>query len=242
MKKMYVIAFIVSISVLLILLFSFFSRSEDTVLAEEEVKIILEDRFSGHVSTIHPGHDEESPTYEVELQSAFGTYSIVLDAVTGFIQSMTQISAIDERIEQPSTELSPLNVEEAKEIVRELIGPNSEIINLITKEESGQQIYVVKVNQPDGIGQYEIDAITGDVLLYSVSTKEDTIKNTEPIGREQAIDIALHHVQGEVDDVELEEKEGRLVYEVEIENDESDIEANIYIDALTGEVIGIDWD
>ncbi|WP_026671966.1 PepSY domain-containing protein [Alkalihalobacterium bogoriense] len=242
MKKLYVIAFIVSISVLIILLFSFFSRSDDPVLAEEEVKMILEDRFSGYVSTIHPVHDDDSPIYEVELQSAFGTYSIVLDAVTGFIQSMTQISATDERIEQPSAEHSPLNVEEAKEIVRELIGPNSEIINLVTKEESGQQIYVVKVNQPDGIGQYEIDAITGDVLLYSVSTKEDTIKNTEPIGREQAIDIALHHVQGEVDDVELEEKEGRLVYEVEIENDELDIEANIYIDALTGEVIGIEWD
>src|SRR5699024_1310456 len=50
--------------------------------------------------------------------------------------------------------------------------------------------------------------------------------------------IALSHFSGSIDDVELEDEDGRLYYEVEIERDEQ--EAEMKIDAYTGEVIVIE--
>lgn len=43
-----------------------------------------------------------------------------------------------------------------------------------------------------------------------------------------------------IDDIDLEDKNGRLIYEVEIENGER--EAEIIIDAYTGEVIFVEID
>ncbi len=66
-------------------------------------------------------------------------------------------------------------------------------------------------------------------------------KKTDPktvISPQKAGEIALKEFSGEIDEIELEEEDGRLIYEVEIERD--DLEAEIEIDAYTGEIIVIE--
>ncbi|MFK4997302.1 PepSY domain-containing protein [Bacillus sp. N9] len=59
----------------------------------------------------------------------------------------------------------------------------------------------------------------------------------------EAIEIALATVQGQVDDVDLEESNGLSYYlvEIELENDD-EREATVHINAITGEVVTITWD
>ena len=75
--------------------------------------------------------------------------------------------------------------------------------------------------------------------------KEETQQEEEEppknITSEEAIQITLDTVYGEVDDVDLEDEDGQLYYFIEIET-EDDLEAEIQIHAISGEVISIEWD
>lgn len=75
--------------------------------------------------------------------------------------------------------------------------------------------------------------------------KEETQQEEEEppknITSEEAIQIALDTVYGEVDDVDLEDEDGQLYYFIEIETGD-DLEAEIQIHAISGEVISIEWD
>lgn len=78
------------------------------------------------------------------------------------------------------------------------------------------------------------------------SNEEETKKEKEKeppknISSDEAIQIALDTVYGEVDDVDLETENGQLYYFIEIETSD-DLEAEIQIHAITGEVISIEWD
>jgi uncharacterized membrane protein YkoI len=60
------------------------------------------------------------------------------------------------------------------------------------------------------------------------------------ITEDQAIRIAVSHVNGPVTDVEFERKRGYEVYAVEI--DDNGDETDVYVDIKTGKVVGIDRD
>src|SRR5690625_4773335 len=68
--------------------------------------------------------------------------------------------------------------------------------------------------------------------------KESTDTKETVLSISEVSNIALSHFSGSIDDVELEDEDGRLYYEVEIERDEQ--EAEMKIDAYTGEVIVIE--
>ena len=56
----------------------------------------------------------------------------------------------------------------------------------------------------------------------------------------EAVNIALNEFKGTVTDVELDEDDGRLIYEIEMESGEE--EAEIEIDAYTGAILVIEID
>src|SRR5690625_1026200 len=68
--------------------------------------------------------------------------------------------------------------------------------------------------------------------------KESTDTKETVLSISEVSNIALSHFSGSIDDVELEDEDGRLYYEVEIERDEQ--EAEMKIDAYTWEVIVIE--
>ena len=68
--------------------------------------------------------------------------------------------------------------------------------------------------------------------------------NKEPakqITKETAAEIALKHISGEVDDIEIEQSGGITYYLVEIEREDEE-DGTVQINAISGEVMTITWD
>ncbi|MBU9713479.1 PepSY domain-containing protein [Evansella tamaricis] len=89
------------------------------------------------------------------------------------------------------------------------------------------------------------DSINGTLKGDDDSTKNSGNSSDTMISPQKAGEIALAHIgSGKIDDIELETKNGSLVFEVEIEDyhfgDDDDVD--VYIDAFTGEVVYVDFD
>lgn len=73
-------------------------------------------------------------------------------------------------------------------------------------------------------------------------TKEETVEKQDRfdgvLSIEEAKQIALTEFEGKVTEIELDEDDGRLMYEVELKNETH--EAEIELDARTGEIIELD--
>ena len=61
------------------------------------------------------------------------------------------------------------------------------------------------------------------------------------ISTEQAIGIALQQVPGQVVKAELDNDDGRLLYEIDIRNEQG-IKYEVKVDAITGEVLRVKID
>lgn len=68
----------------------------------------------------------------------------------------------------------------------------------------------------------------------------DSANNTSVITEEQAIEIAQAKAKGTVTDIELDEDDNRLIYEIEIRNGK--MEYDFEIDAKTGDIIKYEED
>ena len=77
--------------------------------------------------------------------------------------------------------------------------------------------------------------LTG-ALIGSVSAQ--TAASVMGISEEQALELALMEVPGEVQEVELENEAGEMIYEIEILNAEGD-EVDVEIAADSGEILEV---
>lgn len=236
MRKKLIAAFSVA-GVLLAALVIYFSTATDAALPEAEVAEMLEDRYNGQVEDIRSGQHENRLVYHTEIATAEGLYYVMVDAVSGMIEDIELLTLNENR----DREQQLLSAEEINSIVLESAGENAVITEVEQAEREGRTIFRVTVEQDEGTGTFQLDGFTGEVLLYTLEAREEE-SPAGPISRQQAIDIALEEFPGEVDDVDLEQQGGRLVYEIEIENDETDVEAVIIIDAYTGEILSVELD
>lgn len=91
--------------------------------------------------------------------------------------------------------------------------------------------------------EIEMDASNGQILRrevnHPVSSSPVTVGSSTPtaaaITPEKAIELALNEVSGNVKEIELDEENYNLIYELEIE--EGSKEYNVHVDAITGTVL-----
>lgn len=132
--------------------------------------------------------------------------------------------------------------EEAKAAALAHAGLQSADVTFVKSEldrENGVQVYEVEFYTQNGREyDYEINAVTGEVI----SVDEDAENYPPPsdvISKEKAVSIALSKVPdantSNVRTVELDNEDGRWVYEVEILYDGTEYDAEI--DAYTGEIL-----
>ena len=134
-----------------------------------------------------------------------------------------------------------IGLEKAKEIALEKT-PDGQITKAEYDTEDGRMVYEVDVLLDGVEHEFDIDALTGDILKWDNEAKDDddhpstsTTSSSTMIGRERAKKIAQGRLSGgKITELELEKDDGRWVYEGEIET--AAVEVDFEIDAYTGDI------
>ncbi|SDO34452.1 PepSY domain-containing protein [Alkalicoccus daliensis] len=223
------------IFVVMIAALYFFFPDEQQEINAQEVSEMLEVRYQGKVEAVA----EEAGDYLVEMSTEQGTYEIVVSGageVASFLQ--TESKSGEEGNEKPLKEEEILSVEQIKSMTSDTVSAEAEITSVQKKEEENRTYYNVEFMLGNQEGKLEIDAYSGSVDLYTLEEQ----KPPEPLSEQEATAIAKEQFNGQLDDIDKEEKNGRPVYEIELENEALDKEADIIIDAYSGEVISVEID
>ncbi|WP_052360566.1 PepSY domain-containing protein [Oceanobacillus manasiensis] len=143
-----------------------------------------------------------------------------------------------------------LNTEEIQQMVTEQY--SGTITELELEKDATRTVYEVEVTDTENEIDLKLDASSGEVLSekskkvdleddrddVEITTKD--VQKGEFITVKEAISISKEQFDGEVREVELDEDDGRVVYEIELIKDRK--EADFEIDAVTGEVLELDID
>ena len=133
-----------------------------------------------------------------------------------------------------------LGYDEVKQIALQEVNGVIEEIEL--EREANTALYEVDIEKDDIDYDLHIDAYSGEI--YSVDRDDDddddfsNYKNI--ISQDDAIAIAEKAANGKVEEIELDEDDGLLKYDVELRTDRG--EAEVEIDASTGNVLEVELD
>ncbi|WP_404329812.1 PepSY domain-containing protein [Mesobacillus maritimus] len=182
-------------------------------LTAEEATQKVQELYAGDIVSVKERTDLYLITIVLEDT---GTYEIEIDRESGDIASMTRTKkgvASNEGAQKEATE------EEQAETP-----PN-------TRQEEEPSEQGGKDKTPENQGTPPADD--------NSNAKPETPRQ---ITEQEAIEIALNQLNGEVDDVELEQSGGHTYYLVEIEREGEEAEATIQINAISGEVMSVFWE
>ncbi|MBY7142338.1 PepSY domain-containing protein [Virgibacillus sp. NKC19-3] len=136
---------------------------------------------------------------------------------------------------------------DGKEYDIKLDGGSGEVLNLKEKEISDNVEKAEKNDDADDNKEKEDDGESSNTNENRNDSQDNgnndensANSNNAVIDVAKAEEIAQNEFDGQLTELELDEDDGRLMYEIEIEN--GDDEAEIEIDAYTGEVLVIEID
>lgn len=112
------------------------------------------------------------------------------------------------------------------------------VYRIALDEEEGKIVAVEKVREkvPEQAPQQEVEKAPAK----PASPDETVTEPTKRMTQDEAVQIALSHVPGEIEDIDTENIQGILHYLIEVEDE--DVEATIEINSITGEIRSITWD
>jgi len=120
------------------------------------------------------------------------------------------------------------------------------VTELELDEDDGRLIYEIELRTGTEKAEIEIDAYTGEILVIEIENdnsnkyKFKSQDDQTVIGAEEAITIAKNKFDGRVTELQLDKEDGRLIYEIELISGNK--EAELEINAYTGEIISIEID
>src|SRR5690625_5087573 len=169
--------------------------------------------------------EENEEVYTVNADVKEMVYELEMERNTGEVQELR---------ETPITNKDQLVIDEDKEK-----GQNKDENKNKTKAEEKEKKKTSDRQKP-AAKETESKKPSKQKTVKKEQERKETEEKSTAISIDEAVDIALSKFTGQVTEVEVEEEDGRLIYEVEIESGEE--EAEIEIDAHTGEVIVIEID
>ncbi|WP_194842069.1 PepSY domain-containing protein [Gracilibacillus salitolerans] len=156
-----------------------------------------------------------------------------------------QNSRDDDKGEIKNQASSLLSIEEAKTIATEMYSGTVKGIEL--DEDDGNYNYELEIITEKAEVELEINAKSGEIVYISVDEDEAEAKQKRSsdnmkskISTDEARSIALDKYSGTIKELELDEDDGRHIYEIEIRTDKGEVE--LEIDARTGEIHKLDYD
>lgn len=174
-------------------------------LTTDEIEEMVANQYPGEITDINLKKQANKSVYQVDIENDVRTYVLTLESDTG------EVIELKETSDPEQVKMAEQKAEEKQATQKK---KNDEKKSAENKEKEEDKTKKQESNNSDA----------------DSAEKKNTV-----IDVDKAKEIALEQFSGEVDEVELEEEDGRLIYEIEIENGED--EAEVEIDAYTGDVL-----
>ncbi|MFD1361996.1 PepSY domain-containing protein [Lentibacillus salinarum] len=190
-------------------------------LDQQEIKDLITSQYPGKITELEMEQKGNQTVYEAEIQDDGTEYEIKLDGNTGNVLELDKKFATKDNHEQNSSK-------------------NSE--DKSDKTNSGQNNDDKKARDDDADNgdKNSSDKDGKDRVELSYNGNSEGKSNTAVISMAEVEDIALSEFSGNIVEMELDEDDDRLYYEIEIEGKNK--EAEIEIDAYTGEILVMEID
>ncbi|MCS0672764.1 PepSY domain-containing protein [Cytobacillus firmus] len=139
-----------------------------------------------------------------------------------------------------------ITVEEAKKIALSEAEGRVESIEL--ERANGKQYYEVDIENGKEDFDIKVHALDGEVISINKERNDDDdddqsekeVNRENVISEQKAIEIAEKEVNGTMKEIEIDEDDGQILYEVELQTNKG--EADVDIDAETGKVLKVELD
>lgn len=207
------------------------------ILSADEISEKVTSEYPGEITEIEKETELNHAIYEVKLSNEGKVYHLKIDGSTAEILEIKEKSTSEPSEEvvpeenEPEDESDELSIEEKTE---------KDIDKEASEDRKNDEHYKGHHDHEDHEKHKKNKHRRGHKDNYSKKEKGKHSSMHTVISVEEAKKIALKAFPGEIDDIDLDKEDGRLVYEIEIERE--DQEAEILIDAYTGEIIIMEID
>ncbi|OKA31354.1 PepSY domain-containing protein [Bacillus cereus] len=220
MKKKWKIALLVCFTVVSVAFVSqrIVSKQGETILSEKQIQSIVSEQYPGKIKSMKLINKEEQDFYKVNLLNEQGSYEIIVDAKNGEIK----------RAKEKSLKSNTITKEKAEEMALQKV--QGEVKHTILEKRNEIEVFVITVETNDKQSKVvEIGKTTGQIQLLE--------KPMTKITEEQAKEIAVQQVPGNVKGIRLEQKNEKNIYVIEIEKNANE-NVIVEIEETTGAFIG----
>lgn len=231
-------------------------------LSHEEVKSLISSQYPGTIMELELDREDKRPIYEIEILNKDTEYELEVDANTGEIVKLKERRVTPVEFAKDDDEDDQKDKKDKgnkKESTKKESSQSNEVANNSSNDSVQTKIVAQESKQNEKPKQTQ--KTTNEVKQSKQQsqppkkvekqeqkqTQQQTQKKQQKqerkhsvISRQQAINIALAQFPGKVEEVDLDDDDGRLIYEIEIKN--GDREAEFEIDAITGKIIDIEID
>lgn len=207
--------------------------TNEPLMTEEEVKQVVSSKFAGDILSSELTHANGKETYKVLIEEDAGTYVLFVDAATGKIEQLNQEEKKGDA-KQPGDDENkePISPEEIEQIAtREGEGT----VETVEYREDDKTYKAIVAKENGKKLEIEIDGMTGKVeRTKEIEQVDEKPVSDGQISEGEAKEIALKEFKGTIVDIELDDDDGLLVYEIDMETDSQ--EGTVVVNAFTGEV------
>ncbi|MBN6204879.1 PepSY domain-containing protein [Ralstonia pickettii] len=194
-------------------------------LSTDDIRGQVEAQYPGEIKELELDDESKTPVYEVEIAIDGKEYELKIDGNSG------EVLKLDEKLaggakEQTDTAQFESNEDESIKINEKSSDRTEDETGKLSSENADKEKQTAKA--PRNENDEKKQATKQPKQKQSILTKEE------------AIDIALEQFSGNIEGVDLDDDDDRLIYEIEIESSRG--EAEIEIDAYTGKVLLVDID
>lgn len=188
--------------------------------SEEEAIRHIETIYKGQVSQVK----KQGNTFEIQFTRQNVKYTAIIDAMTQQVSDLTMKDGQSKLL---------LTEHQISQMFKKEYGDVESVM-------LSETIYTVRVEKENKQKDITVDGYSGDVLGEKDVKPLDQPVENHIITEQQAIDIALQQLKGEVDSVDFEETSEGGYYLVEIETPHD--EATFQIHAVSGKILSVSWD
>ncbi|MGM8214275.1 PepSY domain-containing protein [Bacillaceae bacterium W0354] len=233
-----------------------FGTTSAEQLTENEAKEIVLSTYQGQIEEVI----DEGETFSIKIELNEGTYIVLIDKHTGDVEDIKLIKVnqnngvvvdrnetnqenenetidddendndTNDNIQDddvPNEEDEKIEKDAAEKIAKD--SEHGEITNSQYVEEKDEKYYRVEIENDQEIVTLKINALTGEITARKKDNKEQSTLLTE----DEAVQIALGQVTGEIDDIDMRKIDGTIYFLIEIETI-GGLDAVVQVNGITG--------